>query len=275
VIAIIAILIALLVPAVQRVREAAARTQCQNNLKQLALALHSYHDQYKTFPHAYHLLLAHPNGDWGWGTRVLPFVEQTNLQLQLSPGDYFGNIPPANTLTQTLLPVFICPSDPTGTLNTIGNNYAKNNYPVSAQICIPHNQLAGPPDPIRLVKITDGTSNTFLIGERDLKRGVAATWIGRISGVTDAMTYGRADLPLNTPYNSAGGDPNCTRHAWTSMHSGGANFGFCDGSVRFVSDGIDSHVGFTNSCAGVVNTANFSYQNLYRRDDGNVITNMP
>ena len=115
--------------------------------------------------------------------------------------------------------------------------------------------------------ITDGTSNTILVGERDMKKGLGAVYIGRIAGITDAMSYGRADLPLNTPY-AGGSDVNCTRHAWTSLHPGVVNFTFCDGSVRTINENIESHKGYTNSCAGIVNTADFLYQNLYRIDDG-------
>src|SRR5262249_34892668 len=146
----------------------------------------------------------------------------------------------------------------------------KSNYPVSLQIC----PVGTRPQEITITDIIDGTSNTLLIGERDMRRGIGALWIGRLTGVTDAMVYGRADLPLNTPW-AGGSDPLCTRHPWTSMHPGGVNFAFCDGSVRFLADSIESHAGYTNSCAGVVNTANFTYQNLYRRDDGNVIRDLP
>src|SRR5262249_38613940 len=200
VIAIIAALIGLLVPAVQKARAAANRPSCRNNLKQIALALHGYHDVKKHFPHAYHLHSGHTAGDWGWATALLPHLEQAALHAALNPGDYLGNIPPANATTQTVLAVFLCPTDPTGTLNTIGKNYAKNNYPVSAQTATAYNQQTGAGQKVRLSHITDGTSTTFLVGERDMKRGVGAAWIGRIQGVTDAMAYGRADLPLNTPW---------------------------------------------------------------------------
>jgi prepilin-type N-terminal cleavage/methylation domain-containing protein/prepilin-type processing-associated H-X9-DG protein len=274
VIAIIAILIALMVPAVQKVREVAARTQCCNNQKQIAIGMHAYHDVLKRFPNSYHLNLGHVNGDWGWGTSILPYIEQAGLQEVLNPGDYTGDIPPVNTTTQTFLAVFLCPADPTGNLNTNAKNYAKNNYAPSEQIMVPNQIGVSTTNYVRISDVTDGTSYTFLVGERDMLHNLAAVWIGRIQGVTDAMTYGRADLPLNTPF-AGGGDPNCTRHAWTSLHPGGANFAFCDGSVVFVSDTIESATGFTQSCPGVVNTANFTYQNLYRRNDGNSIVHFP
>ncbi len=264
VIAIIGILVALLLPAVQAAREAARRTQCNNNLKQLAIGLHNHHDVRGHFPHAYVLNAALPNGNWGWAPRVFPFIEQGNLHEALNPGDYLGDIPVVNATTQTALPVMLCPSDPTGKLNTFCLSYAKNNYPPSAQIC-----TATSPS-VRIPDITDGTSNVLLIGERERKDQVGAIWLGRRNGFTDAMTYGRADLPLNTKY-AGGSDPNCTRHAWSSLHPGGANFGFVDGAVKFISENIESHSGYTQSCPGVVNTADFLYQNLYRRDDGRAV----
>jgi prepilin-type N-terminal cleavage/methylation domain-containing protein/prepilin-type processing-associated H-X9-DG protein len=272
VIAIIGVLVALLLPAVQAARESARKMRCQNNMKQFGLAAHAFHDVNQQFPNAYHLLLTHPNGDWGWGVSLLHYIEQAGLYSALSPGDFLGDIPVVNNLTQTKLPLFLCPSDPTPPLNTNARNYAKSNYAISALISPPHNQSGGNWARVRIAMITDGTSNTFLVGERDMKKQLAAVYIGRIANITDAMSYGRADLPLDTPY-AGGSDPNCTRHAWGSLHTGGgANFTFCDGSVRWVSDNIESHKGYTQSCPGVVNTANFLYQNLYRYDDGAAIS---
>ncbi|MCZ2341428.1 MAG: DUF1559 domain-containing protein [Bacteroidales bacterium] len=270
VIAIIAILIGLLLPAVQKVREAAARAKCQNNAKQLALAAQSYHDANGHFPPAYFLVSSHTNGDYGAGSHLLPYIEQAPLQASLNPGNFEGTIPPVNTYTQAKIPALLCPSDPvSASTNSRAKNYGKSNYPFSAQIMINWNTSSK--TRVAINSITDGTSNTFIVGERDSKLGLAAVWIGRINGITDAVAYGRADLPPNTPY-AGGSDPTCTRHAWTSAHVGGLNFGFCDGSVRYIRDTISSHHGFTASCAGGAgNTANFTYQNLYRKDDGNVI----
>lgn len=124
VIAIIAILIALLLPAVQQAREAARRTQCKNNLKQIGLAMHNYHDTHNTFPPGYIARVAQVQsstelGLYGWGAYVLPYVDQAPLYNLLQ----VGNVPlETNAVTnlaalQTPLPAFRCPSDTGPTLN--------------------------------------------------------------------------------------------------------------------------------------------------------------
>src|SRR5947209_2581264 len=141
VIAIIAILIGLLLPAVQKVREAAARTKCSNNLKQIGLALHNYAEINGQYPPAYTNVPPPPTDylpGWGWGTLILPFVEQEALYAQLDPKHTLfgnGNNPAASSpptqqsqLCQLPLKVYRCPSDNGPDLNDFRNNFALSNY---------------------------------------------------------------------------------------------------------------------------------------------------
>lgn len=279
VIAIIGVLVALLLPAVQAAREAARRSQCTNNLKQLALAVHNHHDTYRFIPPQYYYIQApaHARGDWGALARLLPNFEQNALFDTLNPGDFLGDIPPVNATTQTAIETLLCPSDPTpGTTNAYANNYGKSNYMISHQAASLYTSNNGTvtETKVNFASITDGTSNTILFGERDMKHNAAGgVWIGRVVGKTDAITIGRGDIPMNTLCPNPNSDPNCNRHTWSSMHPGGCNFAFADGAVRFLLQTIPSHLGFTTSCSNSPNTNNFLYQNLHRRNDGNPVSN--
>lgn len=208
VIAIIAILIALLLPAVQQAREAARRTQCKNNLKQLGLALHNYHDTSRMFPGA---LYTHgtlggtegTHGNWAWGSMLLPFIEQAPLFNLLNVGTTLPedavNTPALLTAMQAPMPAFRCPSDgapdtnsrrkvPSGS-NGGGANCtgagchatATSNYVVMNNTGIVDrtdqngmfpwvsSQASQTRMKVRIRDITDGTSNTLAIGERSWK----------------------------------------------------------------------------------------------------------
>ena len=266
VIAIIGILIALLLPAVQAAREAARRSQCTNNVKQIVLAVHNYSDTYKVFPYSYTGL---GGKEWAFGAFILPFIEQTALHDKLDPDA--GVALPSVTAEPLLgepLPAYTCPSCAGGKTNSFYGNYAKQNYPPSEAV-FPHPHGAHLNKPINMAGIVDGLSNTIAVGERMLSdsdpisRG--AIWPGRSGSNASAMARGA--WPPNTPY-AGGSDSGCTRHAWTSRHPGGINAGLCDGSVRFISENIDSGTGYT--CAQTeehqVNTDHV-YQRLFRRND--------
>lgn len=191
VIAIIGILVALLLPAVQAAREAARRMQCGNNLKQIGLSLHNYHDTYKTLPPGWCLSrggAAPASNDnyaqWGWTSMILPFIEQTSLQnslnanvMHLEQAVAHATIGP---LMQQPIPAFRCPSDvaprtntgrqftqasPTiavATSNYVGNHGSVGMFPGNAERFGVFTENVG----VNFADILDGTSNTISIGER-------------------------------------------------------------------------------------------------------------
>jgi prepilin-type N-terminal cleavage/methylation domain-containing protein/prepilin-type processing-associated H-X9-DG protein len=276
VIAIIAVLIALLLPAVQKVREAAARTQCANNLKQIATAMHNYHDVKKALPEG-----ASATGGWGFGTwmvLVLPYMEQGALASQYvdynNPAGGHNYYDPVNLpVTGTRVMTMTCPSDiPTTTAETWGgtcyHNYAVNFgntatgegtsiYPVT-----PYNGVTylGAPftggNPQPLTHITDGTSNTLMLAEiiqghnGDL-RGL--TWWGSGAGFETYLRPNDTNPDVSWSSYSPWCNPNppnppCTLYSgspirtWAarSRHPEGVNVALCDGSVRFINNSVDT-----------------------------------
>jgi prepilin-type N-terminal cleavage/methylation domain-containing protein len=207
VIAIIAILIALLLPAVQKVREAAARTQCLNHLKQLGLALHSFHDANLRFPAGYEADVTRPDRDpvtydaapgWAWGARLLPFLEQSALAAQI---DYSRPCwDPVNAAAvQMRLNVFLNPAAP----NALGSmqvrdrsgavlaNFARTHFAANAghdepwgYTILDHAQVANGPfyrnSQVRIADVTDGLSNTVFLGEHAVIAD--KTWVGVVPG---------------------------------------------------------------------------------------------
>jgi prepilin-type N-terminal cleavage/methylation domain-containing protein len=272
VIAIIAILIALLLPAVQQAREAARRTECKNNLKQLGLALHNYHDVYQAFP----ISLYGGYGDtanvggynqnsksWGWPVRLLPYIDQAPLYNLINPGT---TTMAASGQIATVVPVFLCPSDPalaridentsymvgvtvarTDYKGVMGNDWnwgAYANNTVSAGDSFTNNNgllyTLDYRSYRRISRITDGTSNTLAIGEAVCNplfvdgNGSGYSWMNA------AETAATAAVPINT-YNpkTPSSLPWDQRWSFASAHTGGCQFLLCDGAVRFLSQNID------------------------------------
>ena len=302
VISIIAVLIALLLPAVQQAREAARRTQCKNNLKQIGLAMHNYIDSFDCFPPGYLGFPAAAGGTcatinnvapraqgWGWGVYILPFLDQGNLYNQLSPGPLqtvcdnpqspadaptVGN----SQLQRQKIVAYVCPSasDPdlnqTRDASTSPNSpsaHGKSNYRAVSGVNFNGKDItvgsatygfsavfgdATLYPPAKLRDDTDGTSNTFLVGEcfrRDVD-GNNLTFTGPSAGVKGEYVGGMwCGLPADTRQSSVVGplalSPSsfamngASINAFASQHVGGGHFLLADGSVRFISNNSDQN----------------------------------
>ena len=301
VIAIIGILVGLLLPAVQAAREAARRTQCTNNLKQIGLAAHNYHDTFakSKLPPGY--LCSSTSGGWAWGSYLLRFAEQEALFDGLEVGQ--ATVPSGGAVKTTPLDMYTCPSDPTfGEQNTNRSNFSHSNYvgnagnveitTTSIEDCgvnagLTSAEEAGlrdyfngvliPGVSLGLRDITDGTANTFLVGERDSQdpahgNHYAALWAGVLGtkqdkihkavGVLTTALFNASDieeqLTINAGAEGGVAHKNNTHdryESWSSQHPGGAQFVFADGSVHFVAETVNVE----------------TYQNLSNRQDGNPI----
>jgi len=297
VIAIIGILVALLLPAVQAAREAARRSECSNNLKQIGLGAHNYHDTHKAFPPQVAAMrpMGNNTSDWSWRVMLFPFIEQGPLYDTLNPS-VITTMPGVNTLyngvaqLQRPLKNFVCPSDTSLPTNQWFANYAKSNYVADEDIFDFVGTLIWPIHTI--AEITDGTSNTFMIGERKLtkltppKSFIAASLYGKpvVPGGGAAASIFHVHWPPNTPNpttsatNSRTNDPAQTALATSSNHPGGVQFAFCDGSVHFVSNTIACNPRCLNAALGGASGYDptsfcgpgpgFTYQNLGARADG-------
>lgn len=257
VIAIIAVLIALLLPAVQQAREAARRSQCKNNLKQLGLAAHNYHDVHKQFP---------PNGIQGVApatpaefnkasslVQLLPYVDQQtvynkfNFNLDLTHADNYD-------AKVVAIPTYFCPSFPRLQRTIIkdpkDHNYdgGRSDYGINLGTEHCHTRdpnkwtgVSNTNSSIAMQHISDGTSNVFMFGEKrttQRQEGVGTTSVdpdgpywrwGLYAGRLTAQPMNQNILP----------EFNDNTANFGSAHTGGSHFTMCDGAVRFVSENID------------------------------------
>lgn len=251
VIAIIGVLIALLLPAVQAAREAARRAQCTNNLKQLGLAMHNYHDVHRTLPRGA-LCASDPSfACWTWGAMILPYVEQAGLcdefNFSLGPAENANR-----DFVGTALPVFRCPSERPAETVTF-KVYAFEGYDDHPKVTWPLANYGmnwylswG----LRFAEVTDGLSNTILLGERAVFDGRCA---GQkvlaslaVSAVAEGYGSGKdvslGETVLGWYCNFSIADPrDKVWKGWqmSSYHPGGAEVVFCDGHVRFLPRTMD------------------------------------
>jgi prepilin-type N-terminal cleavage/methylation domain-containing protein/prepilin-type processing-associated H-X9-DG protein len=271
VIAIIAILIGLLLPAVQKVREAAARAQCANNLKQIGLALHSYVDTYKAFPPG-RTTGTIEGAPWfpnrhSWTAAILPYIEQQNV-FQAYDYEVDWSDPKNYSAIQTQVAIFNCPSVPAGERQdtTIAANSACGDYSTISAIkdfvginCFGLLHIQSKDDPrligalvrdrrTRITDITDGTSTTIMVAE-DAGRPDAYAQGGTIATVMPVMQQGGWADP-GAPFSIDGSNPdgtipgpcsvNCSNNSEVySFHLSGAHVSFADGSVHYLSTNID------------------------------------
>jgi prepilin-type N-terminal cleavage/methylation domain-containing protein len=242
-IAIIGVLVALLLPAVQSSRAAARRTVCKNNLRQLGLALHLYHETHRCFPAGSYVMgPAFPmQTGWGWGAMLLPQLEQNAIYQQINFD--LGTAVGSNLALLALpIPTFRCPSeiglDRIHCTLTGETPYdlASGNYCGSESVlCAMSNT--------KISQITDGTTQTFILGERIVQPGSPTTlpftsnWAGQVAF---ADQYDYRSVPHLTAsavhmLNASATDPQC----FGSRHELGAHFALADGSVQYISNSID------------------------------------
>lgn len=270
VIAIIAILVALLLPAVQQAREAARRSSCKNNLKQIALGMHNYHDTHRVFPygvrHAGDGNAVHERETWM--QQLLPFVEQAPLYDIYSADTASGiwNVPVS--IGAAVIPVLMCPSDPAtpgfnyrglfegSYIGCAGSTRIKMNDTNPANVAM--NGIFYLQSKTKIRDIVDGTSNTIMHSEAII-RGVTGDEWGAAGQYWGGGRWGAGMFTTLEPPNTSIADEhyNCksttmpqapcsaigvtttTQSFARSYHTGGAQCALADGSIRFISENID------------------------------------
>ncbi|PQO29256.1 prepilin-type cleavage/methylation domain-containing protein [Blastopirellula marina] len=275
VIAIIGVLIALLLPAVQQAREAARRMQCTNQLKQLGIATHNFHDTYRKFPYAYQE--QNLNGVMNRGTLfyyILPYIEQTALYDQ-SQLDSYANNRITNGLGNKaargqIVEAYICPSDSTSSNHTHSADWTYGSFEMNYNVFVGKASTSDATQNAtqqNLANVTDGTSNTLMFAESLQKCGSEGTiwshgvwnvkWMPMFGGGKDRpsgtgqLEYGITSVPQTVKRQTGCNSLRTT----ASGHPGGVNVALVDASVHFIPATIDGTV----------------WWNLALHNDGNVV----
>lgn len=276
VLAIIGILVALLLPAVQAAREAARRMSCGNNLKQLGLAVHSYHDAHRAIPPGT-IAIGNPYAShWAWGAFLLQFVEQSNLHAQIGVA---SSTPQTASDAQVVLmqkpiSLFRCPSDSSpatnpsawrllrrlnvppvevATSNYIGIADSNSSRPGDGVFVLP--TPSGISLSIDFQDVTDGLSSTMAFGERFYEPCDAGAVFVSSRDIANFGVVGDMYGGINKRLCAT---------SFSSRHPSGAMFAFCDGSVRFVSETVE-HI------PDGASKVNSTLERLAARDDGQVV----
>jgi prepilin-type N-terminal cleavage/methylation domain-containing protein/prepilin-type processing-associated H-X9-DG protein len=304
-ISIIGVLVGLLMPAVQSARESSRRAACENNIKQIGLSCLEFEVQTRHLPAG--TLHSKDDGDptgvagFGWGSQILPYLQQEALYTHLTlPGGELHDVLQTDLgkqMAQVPLTVFRCPSDTGYFLNSDrpfgGAKYAFHNPDGSTtDLTVAKSNYIGnhgtrfvTPDQIANQKldsfgvlwqdsrcsdamITDGSSNTILAGERK-SEDWAGAWIGvrNYNNDTDCglrQALGISNVKINTKNDD-------TRRGFSSHHSGGSLFVYCDGHVELITDDIDFNQDGATSKDPAEKDKMGVYQRLIRRNDGEVI----
>ena len=262
VIAVMALLTGLTLAAVQRVRASAARLRCQNNLRQLGLALHSYHGTAERLPPGVTLPgAAEPYPFMSWHTRLLPHIEQQSAWDEATAAfktnpDFLAA--PPHPGSARVFAVFGCPTDPrTASPQTVADVYTRgltSYLGVAGVNVVRKDGVLFANSAVKFTDISDGTSSTLLVGERPPSKDMVFGWwyagwgqnqdgdADMLMGVRAKNASSYAPSCSSGPYAFRPGkfDDLCSTFHFWSPHTGGANFAFADGSVRFLSYSADS-----------------------------------
>lgn len=268
VIAIIAILIALLLPAVQQAREAARRSSCKNNLKQLGIAMHNYHDTHTVFPYGYYDSNSYHGRDT-WMQQLMPSMEQGAAYTKYAGSNARWVMDTPAEIKDLRVPTLMCPSDPSsggfgggGGARAGGNGFQGNYVLNSGNTMMTRSStaltgIAYRISSIRMRDITDGTANTALGSETIIRGkqtggwgGAGGYWGGAPHGsygfttletpntsVADQVYSCKSTTWPNAPCRAVGGG-SALRNFARSMHTGGVQVVLCDGSTQFISENI-------------------------------------